>query len=304
MSVQEIIDELKSLGNDATEKNAREARRSREPFFGVKVEDLKKIQKRIKKDYKLALELYDTGISDAMYLAGLIADDAKMTTKDLQRWAKEAYWSMLSEYTVPWVAAESHHGHELALEWIESPRENIAAAGWATLSSLVAIKADVRARSARAEALLDRVSKTIHHQPGRVPNAMNGFVIAVGTYVSALTGIRDRNGTQDGQGLGQHGRDFVQGSSALDSIHKAQQRFGRQEAEDSEMLIKLPTVGNINRPCTTIDGADEVEVDERRGVRNDDIYGLASRSEAISALNSSSGSSSSTPCRLSSPSVS
>src|SRR3954453_8959561 len=73
MSVQEIIDELKSLGNEAT-KRTLEKHGAREPFFGVKVEELKKIQKRIKKDYKLALELYDTGISDAMYLAGLIAD--------------------------------------------------------------------------------------------------------------------------------------------------------------------------------------------------------------------------------------
>ena len=100
LSVQEIIDELKSLGNDAT-KRTLEKHGAREPFFGVKVEDLKKIQKRIKKDYKLALELYDTGISDAMYLAGLIADDAKMTTKDLQRWAKEAYWSMLTRLHGP-----------------------------------------------------------------------------------------------------------------------------------------------------------------------------------------------------------
>ena len=93
---------------------------AREPFFGVKVEDLKKIQKRIKVDYQLALDLYDTGNSDAMYLAGLIADDAKMTKKDLQRWVDQAYWHMLSEYTVPWVATGSPHGHDLALKWIEA----------------------------------------------------------------------------------------------------------------------------------------------------------------------------------------
>lgn len=34
----------------------------REPFFGVKIGDMKKIQKRIKKDYQLALDLYDTGL--------------------------------------------------------------------------------------------------------------------------------------------------------------------------------------------------------------------------------------------------
>ena len=34
-------------------------------------------QKRIKMDYQLALDLYETGNYDAMYLAGLIADDAR-----------------------------------------------------------------------------------------------------------------------------------------------------------------------------------------------------------------------------------
>ena len=47
---------------------------AKEPFYGVKVGDLKPIQKRIKKDHALALALYDTGVSDAMYLAALIAE--------------------------------------------------------------------------------------------------------------------------------------------------------------------------------------------------------------------------------------
>jgi len=35
-----------------------------------------------------------------MYLAGLIADDAKMTKKDLQKWVENATWGMVGEYTV------------------------------------------------------------------------------------------------------------------------------------------------------------------------------------------------------------
>ena len=62
---------------------------AKEPCLGVlKVEDMKKIQKRVKMDYQLALDLYDIGIADMMYLAGLITDDAKMTKKDLQKWVK------------------------------------------------------------------------------------------------------------------------------------------------------------------------------------------------------------------------
>src|SRR5438445_6227418 len=101
MTAKEVVEELKSLGNDATKKVLLK-HGAKEPFFGVKVEDLKKIQKKVKVNHQLALALYETGISDAMYLAGLIADDALMTKKDLQRWADRASWHMISEYTVPW----------------------------------------------------------------------------------------------------------------------------------------------------------------------------------------------------------
>jgi 3-methyladenine DNA glycosylase AlkD len=187
MTAEEIIAELKTLGRQSI-KNVLVKHGAREPFLGVKVEDLKKIQKRLKTNHELALELYDTGISDAMYLAGLIADDARMTKKDLNRWVKAANWSLHSESTVPWVAAGSKHGRELALEWIESTDENIAAAGWATLSSLVSIKPDTELDLTELKRLLQRVQKTIHQQPNRVRYVMNGFVISVGSYVAALTG--------------------------------------------------------------------------------------------------------------------
>jgi 3-methyladenine DNA glycosylase AlkD len=118
----EIVAELKTLGSESTKKVLLR-HGAREPFYGVKIEDLKTIQKRIKKDHGLALALYDTGVSDAMYLAGLIADPMKMSKADLRKWAKGAYWNMLAAYTVPWVASESRYAVELAKEWMDSPRE-------------------------------------------------------------------------------------------------------------------------------------------------------------------------------------
>jgi 3-methyladenine DNA glycosylase AlkD len=186
MTAQEVVDELKTLGKPSIKKVLIN-HGAREPFFGVSTEDLKKIQKRIKKDHALALELYDTGISDAMYLAGLIVDDARMTKKDLNRWVNAASWSMLSEFTVPWVASEGPHGWELGLEWIESKTETIATAGWSTLGAVLKIKPDDELDLAKIGELLDRVGETIHDQPNRVRLQMNGFVIDVGSYVVALT---------------------------------------------------------------------------------------------------------------------
>jgi len=188
MTAAEIVQELKPLGSDSIKKVLLK-HGIKEPLLGVKVEELKKIQKRIKKDYKLALDLYDTGIYDAMYLAGLIADDLKMTKKDLKHWVETATCHTLCGSTVSWVAAESLHGWDLALEWIDSKKETVAAAGWATLSSLVAIKDDAELDLAALKKLLLRVEKTLPKEPDRLRHAMNGFVIALGTYVQPLTDL-------------------------------------------------------------------------------------------------------------------
>jgi 3-methyladenine DNA glycosylase AlkD len=185
MTADVVLAELSRLGSEST-KRVLTKHGAREPFYGVKVEDLKKLQKRIKTDHNLALELYATGVSDAMYLAGLIADPAKMTRANLRRWVKGAYWSMLSEYTVPWVAAESRFGRELALEWIDSPKEEVAAAGWSTYSNLAAITPDDDLDLAEIQKLLNRIEAGIHAAANRVRYTMNGFVIAVGGYVVPL----------------------------------------------------------------------------------------------------------------------
>ncbi len=148
---------------------------------------MKPIQKKIKMDYALSNELYATGNADAMYLAGLIADDEKMTKRDLQAWVKAAVSNNISEYTVPWVAAGSKYGFELAQEWIDAKEEHIAAAGWCTLSNLVALKPDSELDIPALKKLLARVEKTIHTSKNRVGHTMNGFIIAVGSYVKSLT---------------------------------------------------------------------------------------------------------------------
>src|SRR5215469_11071312 len=112
MTVKEIMAELKELG-DPQIKSILQKHGMREPLFGVRVGDMKPIQKKIKKDYQLAKDLYATGNGDAMYLAGLIADDEKMSVSDLQTWVRQAVSQTICEYTVAWVAAGSPHGYQL-----------------------------------------------------------------------------------------------------------------------------------------------------------------------------------------------
>jgi 3-methyladenine DNA glycosylase AlkD len=185
MTCAQILAELKTMGNENT-KRVLMNHGGPASMYGVKIEDLKKIQKKIKKDYALSLQLYDSGISEAQYLAGLIADETKMTKKDLEHWADKASWHMMSEYTVPWIAAESAHGWELAQKWIDSKKESLQSSGWATLASLAGIKPDESLDMAVLKNLLHRVQREIGTAGNRVRYAMNNFLISVGGYVKEL----------------------------------------------------------------------------------------------------------------------
>lgn len=186
MTVNEILAELESYGDPQTKKTL-ERHGAREPFFGVKVADLKKILKKTKINHELSIGLYNTGNSDAMYLAGLMADKNKITEAQLDEWIDKAYWYYLSEFAVPWVAAETPYGFRIGSKWIASEKEQITSGGWVTLSYFAALNPDHELDIDTYRHLLDRVANEIHGAPNRVRMTMNGFVIAVGSYIQSLT---------------------------------------------------------------------------------------------------------------------
>lgn len=188
MTASEIIEKIRPLGKEGYKKVIMK-HGIREPVFGVSVEELKKIQKVVKKDYQLALDLYATGIYDAMYLAMLIADDMQMTKADLQLWVEQAYCPGLNTNVVPWVAAQGRYGFEMARLWVDSDVDTTAIAGWATWSSLIAMKDDSELDMQELKGLLERVRTQIHTSANRVRSTMNNFVITVGTYVGELNAL-------------------------------------------------------------------------------------------------------------------
>jgi 3-methyladenine DNA glycosylase AlkD len=188
MTATSILAQLKSKGSEKTRVTYARHGMPADRVYGVSVADLKVIAKTIKKQQDLALDLYASGIMDAMYLAGMVADGSKMSKAQLQAWAEGAAdMQMIAEYTVPWVTVESPHGRELAVQWMHSRTERVATSGWTTYSGLVATRADADLDLKEIETLLATVLKEIDQAPNRVRYTMNGFVIAVGSYVQPLS---------------------------------------------------------------------------------------------------------------------
>ncbi|MBP1156873.1 MULTISPECIES: DNA alkylation repair protein [unclassified Paenibacillus] len=185
VTINEIMSKLEDMGSEQT-KQTFIRHGAKEPFFGVKIGDLKKLVKDVRKDQSFARALYDTGNSDAMYLAGLTVNPKTATKEMLQDWVRAANWYMLAEYTVAWVTAESLFALELAREWMKSSDELIATCGWSTYANYISITPDERLDIEEIKQLLQQVESTIHDERNRVRYNMNAFVIVVGTYVAAL----------------------------------------------------------------------------------------------------------------------
>jgi 3-methyladenine DNA glycosylase AlkD len=184
-SVSQVLKELEKKGSEQTRKTFARHGISL-PMFGVLIADLKTIAKKIKGNQKLALELYETGNYDAMYLAGLVADGKQMSKPQLERWAKNAKCHAISAYTVAWMTTESPHARELAMKWISAKNESLAVSGWNVYSGIVATTADYELDLDEIRKLLSRIAKEIHTAPNMVRYTMNGFVIAVGGYIKPL----------------------------------------------------------------------------------------------------------------------
>ena len=186
-TLAEVMAELEARG-DPRRVRAFAPHGAPDGLLGVSVADMKVIARKIRGRQELACELYASGNPDAMYLAGLVADGSRLSRRQLDGWARGATWQMLSEYTVPRVAARSRHARELARRWIDSEDEGVASSGWNTYAGIVAVVPDAELDLAEIETLLDRIETGIGTAPNRVRYTMNGFVISVGTYVLPLVG--------------------------------------------------------------------------------------------------------------------
>jgi len=182
MTLAEAMGALERAGSAQTRKTyARHG--APEPMFGVSFAVLKTLVKRIGVDHDLARSLWDTGNFDARNLAMKVADPARMTSAELDRWARETLVRMCGGY-VAMLAAESPLAEATAARWLAAPPGQERCAGWALVGQL----------AGRHESIpdpwfagrLSEIERSIHAAPDAEREVMNGAVIAIGGRSAAL----------------------------------------------------------------------------------------------------------------------
>ena len=89
MNCQEILKKFESQKNQKNiDGMARFGINPKSKIFGVPVPEIRKLAKQIKKDHKLALELFDSGFHEARLLATMIAVPKEFTKQQFEKWVK------------------------------------------------------------------------------------------------------------------------------------------------------------------------------------------------------------------------
>ena len=183
MTVSQTMKELEKAGSAQTRKTyARHG--AEEPMFGVSFATLKELTKKIDVDHELALALWDTGNFDARNLAVKIVDPARMSSADLDKWARETSTSRMCGGYVGMLAGEGPHAAKKLEAWLGSKDAKLRAAGRSLLGFLA--QRDETMPDAFFEKRLAEIEKTIHTAPNADREGMNMGVILIGCRNAAL----------------------------------------------------------------------------------------------------------------------
>ena len=177
MTAAEVLRELETLG---TEQNRKIYRRhgAGDKLYGVSFANITKLQKRIKQDQAMAVELWASGYCEARVLAAQIADPAAMNEQALDAWVKDLDNPMVSDY-FSGLLVKTSQARKKTDKWVKSKNEWIGRAGWVTVARLAMEPNGLP--NEYFEDYIEVIERDIHQSKNRVREAMNNALIAIGT---------------------------------------------------------------------------------------------------------------------------
>lgn len=217
LSLAEVMVELEAAGSAQTRKTYLR-HGATEPLFGVSFATLKALLKRIRVDHELAVGLWDTGNHDARNLAVKVADPARLSPEDLDRWARGAAGRICGNY-VALLALDGPHAHTQVATWLASTHPRERESGWNLVGQL-ALR-DTTLGDERFVGWLEAIEATIHGVPDSERYTMNGALIAIGCRNPELRALALAAAGRIGVVLVDHGDTACETPDAASAITKA-----------------------------------------------------------------------------------
>lgn len=133
--IDSIIHELKKLGEAKNREGMARFGIQTDNAFGVSMPVLRKFGRAYKHDHELALELWKTGIHEAMILASIIDDPKQVSPDQMDDWVKDFdSWDVCDQACS--LFDKTPHAVTKIKEWVSREREFEKRGGFALLAEL------------------------------------------------------------------------------------------------------------------------------------------------------------------------
>jgi 3-methyladenine DNA glycosylase AlkD len=178
MELHTVMEQLAKMGTDQTVKIYKRHGVNNE-LYGVSFGNLKKLKKELKKDHKLAVNLWDTDNYEARILATYIADPEKITKELATKWVNSLEYYVISE-VLSSLIAKTPIWRELMEEWMQSDKEFVKSTAYYVFANVLKLKGTISEKE--IEEQLSIITSNIHSESNRVKHTMNNALMAIGIF--------------------------------------------------------------------------------------------------------------------------
>jgi 3-methyladenine DNA glycosylase AlkD len=135
-SVRDVLDKLQSKAQPGHLEEMTKYGIPLEQRLCVSVPDLRKLAKEIGKEHKLAMDLWKTGIGEAMILAAMIDDPDKLTEEQMEEWAKDINsWDVCDQVCMN-LFRKNQLAWEKIIDWSEREEEFVKRTAFSLIACL------------------------------------------------------------------------------------------------------------------------------------------------------------------------
>ncbi len=181
MTLKETLTQLKALGDEKVRKHNKK-NGAGDNQFGVKMGDIRKLAAKIKTNHKLAISLWDTGNSDAQFLAVLLLKPDNLSRDEMDRMVRSISFSHVADWLNSYVVKNHPDKEALRKTWMEEVAPWAARSGWSLTSERINKSPD----GLDLPALLDRIESEMGKAAPEVQWTMNFCLAGIGIHFPKL----------------------------------------------------------------------------------------------------------------------
>ena len=132
-TADEVVAHLRTLGSEKNRDGKARYGINVDKVLGISNPVLRDVAKTIKRDHARALTLWESGINEARFVAGLTADPKRLTVDDARRWAVDFdSWDIVDGVSDLFV--DTDHWRELIDEFADDEREFVRRTAFAMIA--------------------------------------------------------------------------------------------------------------------------------------------------------------------------